>query len=147
MNVTKAAPAARAAFARRAVLGQGKIADGRGGRTGVLRVLVTNIKGGCGKTTLLRVIAGLEAADSGTVLFDGDDFLDTYEGSATEGQSLTTLDPAITVRNLATDFSTIEFGQNGPDTSTTVTDNMWEGGAFAISAEDWIGPYVSGEAD
>ena len=28
---------------------------------------------GSGKTTLLRIIAGLENADSGTVLFDGDD--------------------------------------------------------------------------
>jgi sulfate transport system ATP-binding protein len=28
---------------------------------------------GCGKTTLLRVLAGLETADSGTVLFDGVD--------------------------------------------------------------------------
>ena len=28
---------------------------------------------GCGKTTLLRIIAGLETADTGTVLFNGDD--------------------------------------------------------------------------
>ncbi len=28
---------------------------------------------GSGKTTLLRIIAGLEQADSGSVLFDGDD--------------------------------------------------------------------------
>jgi sulfate transport system ATP-binding protein len=31
---------------------------------------------GSGKTTLLRVIAGLESADTGTVLFDGDDATD-----------------------------------------------------------------------
>ncbi|WP_032959381.1 ATP-binding cassette domain-containing protein, partial [Bordetella hinzii] len=28
---------------------------------------------GCGKTTLLRIIAGLESADSGSVLFSGED--------------------------------------------------------------------------
>ena len=28
---------------------------------------------GCGKTTLLRIIAGLERADSGNILFDGED--------------------------------------------------------------------------
>ena len=28
---------------------------------------------GCGKTTLLRIIAGLEVADSGSVLFHGED--------------------------------------------------------------------------
>ena len=28
---------------------------------------------GCGKTTLLRIIAGLEIADSGTILFSGED--------------------------------------------------------------------------
>ena len=28
---------------------------------------------GCGKTTLLRIIAGLETADSGSILFHGDD--------------------------------------------------------------------------
>ena len=28
---------------------------------------------GCGKTTLLRIIAGLESADSGTILFSGED--------------------------------------------------------------------------
>ena len=28
---------------------------------------------GCGKTTLLRIIAGLENADSGNILFDGQD--------------------------------------------------------------------------
>jgi ABC-type Fe3+/spermidine/putrescine transport system ATPase subunit len=28
---------------------------------------------GCGKTTLLRIIAGLETADSGTIIFDGQD--------------------------------------------------------------------------
>ena len=28
---------------------------------------------GCGKTTLLRIIAGLETADSGQVLFHGED--------------------------------------------------------------------------
>jgi ABC-type Fe3+/spermidine/putrescine transport system ATPase subunit len=31
---------------------------------------------GCGKTTLLRIIAGLEQADSGTVVFEGDDLKD-----------------------------------------------------------------------
>ncbi len=31
---------------------------------------------GCGKTTLLRIVAGLEFADSGTVLFDGENTAD-----------------------------------------------------------------------
>lgn len=31
---------------------------------------------GCGKTTLLRIIAGLENADSGRILFDGNDVTD-----------------------------------------------------------------------
>ncbi|MFW2176315.1 MULTISPECIES: sulfate/molybdate ABC transporter ATP-binding protein [unclassified Moraxella] len=31
---------------------------------------------GCGKTTLLRIIAGLELADTGRILFDGDDVTD-----------------------------------------------------------------------
>lgn len=30
-------------------------------------------RSGCGKTTLLRILAGLESADSGTVMFDGAD--------------------------------------------------------------------------
>lgn len=32
---------------------------------------------GCGKTTLLRIIAGLEYADTGQILFDGDDVTNT----------------------------------------------------------------------
>ncbi len=31
---------------------------------------------GCGKTTLLRIIAGLEHADSGSIIFDGHDLID-----------------------------------------------------------------------
>jgi sulfate transport system ATP-binding protein len=33
---------------------------------------------GCGKTTLLRIIAGLEFADSGHVLFNGEDASDRH---------------------------------------------------------------------
>jgi sulfate transport system ATP-binding protein len=33
---------------------------------------------GCGKTTLLRIIAGLEVADSGSVLFQGEDATNTH---------------------------------------------------------------------
>jgi sulfate/thiosulfate transport system ATP-binding protein len=33
---------------------------------------------GCGKTTLLRIIAGLESADSGTILFSGEDTTDVH---------------------------------------------------------------------
>jgi len=40
---------------------------------------------GCGKTTLLRVLAGLETADSGTVLFDGVDVTRTPPASRNVG--------------------------------------------------------------
>src|SRR5687767_254600 len=40
-------------------------------RTGELVALLG--PSGSGKTTLLRIIAGLDVADTGTVLFDGDD--------------------------------------------------------------------------
>ncbi|HZF82720.1 MAG TPA: sulfate ABC transporter ATP-binding protein, partial [Burkholderiaceae bacterium] len=33
---------------------------------------------GCGKTTLLRIIAGLETADSGSILFSGEDTTDVH---------------------------------------------------------------------
>ena len=33
---------------------------------------------GCGKTTLLRIIAGLESADSGTILFSGEDTTEVH---------------------------------------------------------------------
>ena len=32
----------------------------------------------CGKTTLLRIIAGLEKADSGKIIFNGQDSTDTH---------------------------------------------------------------------
>ena len=33
---------------------------------------------GCGKTTLLRIIAGLETADTGSILFSGEDTTDVH---------------------------------------------------------------------
>ena len=36
---------------------------------------------GCGKTTLLRIIAGLELADTGRILFDGEDVTDVPSSS------------------------------------------------------------------
>jgi sulfate transport system ATP-binding protein len=33
---------------------------------------------GCGKTTLLRIIAGLESADTGSILFAGEDTTDVH---------------------------------------------------------------------
>ena len=33
---------------------------------------------GCGKTTLLRIIAGLESADTGQILFGGQDTTDVH---------------------------------------------------------------------
>jgi sulfate transport system ATP-binding protein len=37
---------------------------------------------GCGKTTLLRIIAGLETADTGNILFSGEDTTDVMCASA-----------------------------------------------------------------
>ncbi|MEO6293772.1 MAG: ATP-binding cassette domain-containing protein, partial [Burkholderiaceae bacterium] len=33
---------------------------------------------GCGKTTLLRIIAGLETADTGSILFSGEDTTEVH---------------------------------------------------------------------
>ncbi|HNK59116.1 MAG TPA: ATP-binding cassette domain-containing protein, partial [Leptospiraceae bacterium] len=40
---------------------------------------------GCGKTTLLRIIAGLETADSGSILFSGEDTIDKDVGERKVG--------------------------------------------------------------
>jgi sulfate transport system ATP-binding protein len=40
---------------------------------------------GCGKTTLLRIVAGLEMADSGSVLFDGEDAANRAAGERRVG--------------------------------------------------------------
>jgi sulfate transport system ATP-binding protein len=40
---------------------------------------------GCGKTTLLRIIAGLETADTGSILFSGEDTTDVACARASGG--------------------------------------------------------------
>lgn len=84
--------------------------------------------------------------DSETITFDSDDFLDSYSGSGTEGQSLTTLDTAIPNVNLNTDMTTVELGNNGPSGASSVVTDYWQTAAWAVSTEDWIGPYVEGES-
>lgn len=98
-------------------------------------------------TSAFKMFPRIYLGDSTTVSFDGDDFLDVWGGSATEGQSLTTIDPEPATQNIDTDFSSVELGNNGPAGASTNVTDFWQAAAFAASESGWCGPYTSGEAD
>ena len=49
---------------------------------------------GCGKTTLLRIIAGLETADSGRILFHGEDATDRKSTRLNSSHAITSRMPS-----------------------------------------------------
>jgi uncharacterized protein YjdB len=74
--------------------------------------------------------------DSDTVLYDGSDFRDI--GGAVN-QTMEQANPTIRLESLE-DLYTFELGQNGPAGASTVTNDFFQAGGFAVSSGGWVGP-------
>lgn len=88
-------------------------------------------------TASLRLYEG----DSTTLLYGDADFADAYASGPTHAS----VAPTIALGDVS-QLNVVEIGNNGPAGAADTATNYFEFGAFAVSAEGWIGPYVSGEA-